>query len=163
MLAVGHQHVGFDGLERGFELFDQRQEGCVEEQRRVLGMVGDVSDLLGEQPGIDGVADGADAGDGVVELEVAVAVPGQRGHPVSRLDAEPDQRIGEPADALAGSAVAVAVEAAFHGLRNDLDVGIDLGCIVDHAGNQQRPIHHQPAQHGLILPGMLRGGRVTFR
>ena len=50
VLAVGHQHVGLDGLERGRDLLDQRQEGRVEEQRRVLGMVGDVGDLLGEQP-----------------------------------------------------------------------------------------------------------------
>ena len=88
-------------LSAGFELLDQRQEGQVEEQRGVLGVVGDVGDLLGEQARVDGVADRADAGDGVVELEMAVAVPGQRRHPVAGLDAEPDQRVGEPADALA--------------------------------------------------------------
>ena len=48
-------------------------------------------------------------------------------------------------------AVAVAVDATFHGLRYDLDVGIDLGGVVDHARDQQRPVHHHPAQHGRIL------------
>ena len=149
VLAIGHERVGLDGLEGGLELLDQRQEGQVEEQRRVLGVIGDVGDLLGEQPRIDGVADGADAGDGVVQLEMSIAVPGQRRHPVTRLDAEADQRVGELADALARLRIAVAVDTAFHRVRDDLDVGIDLGCIVDHAGYQQRPIHHQPAQHDL--------------
>ena len=152
VLAVRHQHVGLDGLERGSDLLHQRQEGGVEEQRRVLGVVGDVGDLLGEQPRIDGVADRADAGDGEVELEVAVAVPGQRRHPVARLDAEPDQRVRQPADALAGGRVAVAVDAPLHGLRHHLYVGIDFGGEVDHARDQQRPVHHHPAQHQAYPP-----------
>ena len=148
MLAIGHEHVGLDGLERGRELLDQRQKRQIEEQRRVLRVVGDVGDLLGEQARVDGVADGADAGDGVVELEVAVAVPGQRRHAVARLDAEADESVGEPADALARLCVAVAVHAALNGLGDHLNVGEDICGEVDHAGNQQRPIHHQPAQHG---------------
>ena len=163
VLAVRHQHVGLDGLESGGDLLDQRQEGRIEEQRRVLGVVGDVGDLLGEQPRVDGVADGADAGDGVVELEVAVAVPGQRRDPVAGLDAEPDQRVRQPADALARLGVAVAMEAAFDGLGHHLHVGIDVGRKVDHARDQQRPVHHHSAQHTHILPGMLCCGRVTSR
>ena len=153
VLAVGHEHVGLDALQRRRELLHQRQEGEVEEQRRVAGVVGDVGDLLLEQARVDGVADGADAGDGVVELEVAVAVPGEGRHPVARLDAEADERVGEPADALARGAVAVAVQAAFDGLGDDLHIGVDLGRVVDHARHQQRPIHHQPAQHGHGPPG----------
>ena len=94
---------------------------------------------------------------------MAVAVPGQRRHPVARLDAEPDQGVGQPADALARLGVAVAVQAALHGLRDHLHVGIDFGGVVDHARDQQRPVHHHPAQHGRILPGMLCSGRVTSR
>ena len=51
--------------------------------------------------------------------------------------------------------VAVAVDAALHGLRDHLHVGIDFGREVDHARDQQRPVHHHPAQHRRILPGML--------
>jgi hypothetical protein len=113
-------------------------------------VVGDIGDLLGKQARVDGVADGADAGDGEVELEVAVAVPGERRHPVARLDAEANQGIGQAADALARLGIAVAVQAAFHGLRHHLDIGIDFGGVVDHAGDQQRPVHHHAAQHGRI-------------
>ena len=148
VLAVGHQRIGLDGAERGFELLHQGQECEIEEQRRVLGVVGDVGDLLGEEARVDGVADGADAGDGIVELEVAVAVPGQGRHPVARLDAEADEGVGELADPLPRLGIAVAMQAALDRLRYDLHVGIDVGGIVDHAGDQQRPIHHEPAQHG---------------
>jgi hypothetical protein len=63
------RQIGRDG-------FDDRQEAGIGEDHAVLGMAGDVGDVCGGQPGIDGVADGADAGDGVIEFDMAVAVHG---------------------------------------------------------------------------------------
>ena len=74
---------------------DQRQEGQVEEQDLVFGMVGDPDDLVGMQARVERVQHRARAGDRVVQLQVAVAVPGQRGDAVAELDA------AAPASALA--------------------------------------------------------------
>ena len=56
----------------------KRQEGHVEEERLVFGVVGDVDDLVGMQARIERVQHGARARHRVVELDVAIAVPGQR-------------------------------------------------------------------------------------
>jgi hypothetical protein len=49
---------------------DQRNEGAIDEKKPVLGMVDDVDDLLVEQPRIDRMANGSDARDTVIELEM---------------------------------------------------------------------------------------------
>jgi hypothetical protein len=96
-------------------------------------VVDDVGDLLGEQPRIDGVADGADAGDGVVQLEVAVAVPRQRCDAVAGFHAEIPQGVGETQDALVGVGIAVAVQAVLDRDGNDVGGGMHVGGIVDYA------------------------------
>jgi len=59
-------------------------------------MVHDINDLLGEQAGIDGVANGTGAGHAVIDFEMAMVVPGKRGDPITGLDAEaPVERMGE--------------------------------------------------------------------
>ena len=64
---------------------DQRREGEIEEQVSVLGVVDDVGDLLRKQPRIDRVQHRPRAGDAVVELQVAVAVPRERGDAIAGL------------------------------------------------------------------------------
>src|SRR5262249_20413283 len=105
---------------------------------------------------------GADAGDGVVEFEVAIAIPCQGRHAVARFDTKADQSICQLADALAGLGVPVAVDAAFYRVRDNLHVGVDVGGVVDHAGNEQRSIHHQPAQHWHGPPTVLYDGSISF-
>jgi hypothetical protein len=58
---------------------DQRQESEIEAQGLVFGMVRDPRDLVGMQARIDGVQHAPAAAHAVIELQVAVAVPGQRG------------------------------------------------------------------------------------
>ena len=72
------------------QLLHQRQEHRIDEQPGVLGVVDDEGDLLREQARIDGVADRADAGDAVVELEMAVVVPGERRDAIADADVELD-------------------------------------------------------------------------
>src|SRR5215471_8224235 len=67
---------------------DQRDEAGVDEEKPVAGVIDDVDDLVVEQPGIDRMANRADTGDAVIELEVAKGVPGERADPVARLYAE---------------------------------------------------------------------------
>ena len=61
----------------------------------VLGVVGDVGDVLGRQARVERVQHRADAGDAEIELEVAVGVPGDGADAVAELDAQTLQRLGE--------------------------------------------------------------------
>jgi hypothetical protein len=132
-----------DGLQPPRHGLDQRQEGHVEAQHLVFGVVGDVGDLVGVQARVDGVQHRAHAADRVVQLHVAVAVPGQRGHAVAATS-----RPARPApwpwarrergQLLVGGAVDVAFDAA----RDDLAfaVVVPLG-VHEQGGNQQRLLH----------------------
>ena len=60
------------------------------------------------------------ARDGVIELVMAVGVPGERAHPVLMPHAEPDQRIGKPARARGCLCIGVAPHAAFRQPADDL-------------------------------------------
>jgi len=51
-------------------------------------MVDDVDELFGEEPGVEGVADGADPHDAVPGFQVARGIPGEGRDPVARLDAK---------------------------------------------------------------------------
>ncbi len=144
--AVGHDHDVLHGLELLPHALDDRQQVQVDENDLILGMVGDVGHVLGRQPRIDGVQDGADAGDAEIELEMAVAVPGNGAHPVAELDAQPLQGLGKLVGALGGIPVAVAVDRPFDGARDDLDIGVIGGRIVDDLRDQQRTVLHQ-AEH----------------
>ena len=76
----------------GFEHLEQR---LVDDDHLVLGIVDDVGELVGEQPGVQGVDDRAHRGDREIQLQVLALVPQQRGHRVSLADAERGQRAGK--------------------------------------------------------------------
>jgi len=135
------------------ELLHQRHERQIEEQGRVLGVVGDVDDLVREQARVDRVDHRADAGDGVVQLVVPVAVPGERADALGRLHAERAQHLRQAARAGVGLAVAVAVDAAFGGLGHDLRVAVVAVREADQVRDQQRRVHHQ-AMH--VLPSSVQ-------
>ena len=128
--------------------FDDRQQVEVDEDHLVLGMVGDIGDVLGRQPRVERVQHRADAGNAEIELEMAIGVPGDGADPVAELDAQPLQRLGQLLGALARVPVAVAVDRPLDRARHDLDVGIVGGGEVDDLRNQQRTVLHQ-AEHGV--------------
>jgi hypothetical protein len=64
-------------------------------------MTGDISDVVGRQPRIEGVADRSHAGNRVVEFEMTVAVHGHRRNAVAECDAKSAQHAHQaPASAL---------------------------------------------------------------
>ena len=71
------------------ELLDRVAADEVEEHGLVLGVVDDEHDLIVEEARIDGVADRAHAGDGIIEFEMAMVVPGERRDAIALRDAEP--------------------------------------------------------------------------
>ena len=89
MGRIGEHDVALDAGEPVGELFEQRHEGQIGEQQPVLGVIDDPDDLVGKQPRIDGVVDGADAEDAVPGLEMAPGIPGERRDAVAEADAVP--------------------------------------------------------------------------
>jgi hypothetical protein len=148
--AVGHDHDVLHGLEVLPHALDDRQQVEVDEDRLVLGVIGDVGDVLGRQPRVDGVQHGADAGDAEIELEVAIGVPGDGAHRIAELDAQPLQRLGHLLGAPQRVPVAVAVHRPLDRARDDLDVGVVPPGEVDDLRDQQRTVLHQ-AEHGVSV------------
>ncbi len=89
------QDVVLDILEVLRHLLEPGEQRAIDEHDPVLGMLDDVGQLLGEHVDVEGMADGAAAGDGEVELQVLVVVPGEGGDTVPGLHAEVDQRGGQ--------------------------------------------------------------------
>ena len=101
--AIRHRDHAVDrGCSAGGSFSTSGSEGQIEEDDAVLGVVDDVRDLLGEKPRVDRVDDRTHAGDGVVQLEVAVAVPGEGADAVAAAARPGAERVGEPARAARG-------------------------------------------------------------
>ena len=103
---------------------EQWNERQVKENHLVVGMVDDVLELMLEQSRIDGMDDRLHAGYRVIELEVTVAIPGERSDPGSGRDAQPRQCAGEPARARVRVAIRIAMDRTFDGARHDLGVAV---------------------------------------
>ena len=151
VLARTHADIGGDGLQMRCELFHQRREGHVEEQHPVLGMVGDVFDLLGKQARVDGVQHRAAARDAEVQRQVAPAVPGQRAHAFARLHAQRLQGVGHLAGGAAHAGPVGAVQATVPGFRqarDDLGVRMKARRMLDQRRDHERAVLHQSLQGG---------------
>ena len=142
-LVARHQHDALDARDLALQHLEQRQQRRVDEQHSVRRVVDDVLELLREQSGVDGVHDGAHARHRIVELEVAVVVPGQRRDPVAGLDAGGRQRVGELAGAAEHVAPGAAVSRRVHRDRDDLDVRMVAVREAHDVRDQERPLHHE--------------------
>ena len=150
MAGVAQHHDALQGGQLRRQLLQQRQEHGVGEQVAILGVVHDVGDLIGEQAGIDGVTDGADPGDAVVQLEMPVVVPGERGDALALPDAEPvPKRSGQLLGALAERGIGGAVRRRIRRAGHHLDCAVARRRVVQNRRDQKRPIHHQAAHHRL--------------
>ncbi len=119
----------------------QWYEGGVDDDDLVLGVFGDVEELLGEEPDVEGVQDGAHRGDGQVGLEVLVAVPHEGGDPLVGVDAEIAEGAGQPRGPLAELGVGGAPYAVA-GIGADL-AGTEHGGGVSHdRGDGEREVLH---------------------
>jgi hypothetical protein len=113
-------------------------------------VIDDVNQLFREQARIDGVADIAAAGGGIIGLEVAVVVPGQGGNAVPLFQAPAGNSVGEPARPGEGFPVSVAMARVVTGYRYDFGVAVHLLCVFDYGSNRQGGVHHQ-AVHAVFL------------
>jgi len=127
--------VVLDGLKQG-------DEGQVNEDILVLCMIDDVDDLLCEQARIDCVRNGTHTGDGIVELEMPIGVPGQRGNPITLMYTEIAQCIGELFRAAQSIRIGIAMYASLHLPCDDSGIGVEGRCVLQDIRDVQRLLHH---------------------
>src|SRR5947209_7268229 len=80
---IGEDHVAIDGRKTRGEFFQKRHEGQIGHHHAILGVIDDPGDLVGEEPWIDRVVDGADADDAVPGFEMPPRIPGERRHTIA--------------------------------------------------------------------------------
>ncbi|MNH23618.1 hypothetical protein D3C79_835230 [compost metagenome] len=153
MRSIGHEHEAGDGRDFVGDGFDQRQEGQVEEEHAVLGVVGNPLHLVGMQARVQRVQHGTRAGYGVVQLHVAIAVPGERADAVTKADAERGERIGQAACALPEVAIGLPMDIAFDPARDDFLVAMVALGMGEERRNKQLLLLHQSIHvgHRLIV------------
>ena len=136
------------------QLFHERQEGQVEEDQPVFRMVDDVRELVEEEPRVDRVDDRLHPRHRVIELEVAVPVPGERADALAWRNAEAAEGAREPARPGVGVAVRVAVNRSFDRARHDFAVAMAAIRVPDERRDQQGTVHHQTEHgQGLLIDG----------
>ena len=143
MFFIGHHDEAFHVRKMLVQLFHQRQEGQVHEDELVLGVVDDVNELFCRQARIHGVTDGTHAGGGVVDLQVAVGIPGNGTNPVFLGRPELLQGIGQLTGTLGQFRVGIPVNRAFGGTGYNFLVREVAGRKLQDLGNQQGALHHQ--------------------
>ena len=156
--GAAHENDGADGGGSGEDCFEQGGEAGVGADDHAAGVVEDVDDVVGGEAGVHGVDDGAHAGDGVVELEMALAVPGEGGDTVALGDAEGLESAGEATAATLDVAVGCAGGGAVFLAGDDLGLTMVAGGVGEDGGDQQRLALHE-AEHDISLcaPGAWGG------
>jgi hypothetical protein len=152
--GVLDQHEALHRLEARRDGGEDGQELGVHQHHVGAGVVEGVQDLLGRQAHVHRLQDGAHHRHREEAFEVAVAVPVHHRHGVAGLHAQPGEHAGQPADALAQLAVAVAPPAHVgdllvrrHGQRrvqellDEQRIGVGVGRALDQADG-----------HGFSLP-----------
>ena len=93
---------------------------------------------------IDRVDNSTNAGDRIIQLEMAVRVPGDRRNDITIFDSQIiQQRIGELFGSLVCSGITLAVGfSAFRQTRNNFSVAMAFGGVDKNVRNHQRTIHH---------------------
>ena len=146
-VALAHHDVVLDGLELVDVLGERVDERAVDEDHLVLRVVDHVDELLGEQPDVQGVQHGPHARRREVGLEVVLAVPGERRHPVAVAHPELAQPAAQPVDALAHLGVGRARRPVVRE-RHDLGVAVHAPHpLQDELERQRMVVLHQPFEH----------------
>ncbi|MNF61200.1 hypothetical protein D3C84_428360 [compost metagenome] len=79
---------------------------------------------------------GTHAGHAVVQLQVTIAIPGQRADPVGGLDAQAGQCTGHLARATVAVTESVAMDIALHPPGHDLRIAMMAIGVLNERGNQ---------------------------
>ena len=148
---VGEDDVAFHAGKLVGDLLQNRNKGEIGHHHAVFGMIDDPGDLVGEQPGIDGMADRADAHDAVPGFEMAPGVPGDGGDAVAELDAVAVEPLRDFQRAVADLLVIGTMDGAFDRSGYDLLGAMDFCGVLDNPVTKQRPVLHQ-SKHTVVPP-----------
>ena len=140
----------------GPDLLEQRQQDIVHQHEAVAGVVGDIGDIVGVQPEVEGVQHAAGAGDAEIGLLMRVVVPHHRGHRIAPPDPCACQRRGQPARAPVEVAEAVAVQRPVRQAGDDLAVAEQRAGPLQVMGEGERIVHHRRAHGSPLLTGHAR-------
>ena len=99
------------------------------------------------QPRVDGVDDPPIAAHPVVQLQMAVAIPGHGAHARVCTQSQTIQGMGKLADPARSVVPGVAVHIPFHPARDDFGISVVGGSKLDQRGLQQGLVLHQ-SEHG---------------
>jgi hypothetical protein len=154
--ASGHDEVR-DGLQLVGHPGQQRDERIVHDDDLVLRVIGHVDELLGKQPDVERVKNGAHARHGEVGLEVLLVVPAERGDAIPRLDPQPPQRAREAVGALRHLIVPGALHALVMERRNHAPRVHPAAVIEEHVDGE-RVVRHGAAHEPILPEGPWSGG-----
>ena len=143
-LAVVHADIMFDRLPRGLHLLDQRRERLVVKQDPVLGVIGDIGELVGEQPRIDGVKDAAHPDRAIPAGQVMGVVHRQRRDTVALGDAQTVKRLGHAPRVFGDAAPIGAGDGLVGPGTDDLSVAMLALRMIDQPHHAQWPVLHCP-------------------
>ena len=130
------------------ELLQQRDEGVVDEDHPVLGVVDDVDQLLLEQADVERVQHRTHARHREVQLQMALAVPRERAHSLALRHSQAGERARQAIDALGHLRVLGAQHRAVVLEREDLRARVVGGqAAADVVERQREVVLHQALQH----------------
>jgi hypothetical protein len=133
-------------------------ERVVDDDHLVLCVVGDVDQLLGEQPDVQGVQDGAGARHRQVQLEVLGVVPHERPDALVRVDPQAPQGVREAPAVRAQLSEGLAA-GPLRGPGHHLGHAVHRGAVVEDPRDEQGRLLHGAAHGWLlrpVLPACLR-------
>ena len=139
----GHQHVAHR-LHLRQVRGQQADERVVDDHDLVLGVVGDVDELLREQADVQRVQHRAHRGDRQVGLEVLGVVPLEGPDPLVAVDAQGAQAVGQPRRAPAELGVGLPAGAVGRG-GDDLGVRVHRGPVLHQRPDRERVVLHGAA------------------
>ena len=147
--SVGHRDPTLHRSAARRDLLDKREKREIKENQAVFGVVDDVDDLVFEQARVDGVDHRLHARNTVIELVVAIPVPGERADALARLDAEAPERLRQLFRADLRLGITVTVNPALDGARDDFRIGVKPRRVRNQRRDQQGLVHHETVKHFL--------------
>ena len=150
---VAEADPGFDIRALRSDCLDQRGEGRVKQQCSIFSVVDDVDQLFGMQARVAGVHHHAAAGNCVISFQMAMIVPGEGSDRSAGTQSQMPQSVDQFSNARGTIAIGVAKDRTMRLTRDNLCISELRGRVLDDAGYQQRPIHHQSRlEHYFCLP-----------
>jgi len=92
-VALPHDDDVPDRGDAALELGEEGEERLVDDDDAVLGVRGDVGEIVGRESQVEGMEHGAHGGDGAVRLEMPRVVPREGRNAVTGLHAESTERV----------------------------------------------------------------------